>query len=214
MKKKKYYSVLNGRNTGIFESWEECRSEVIGYKNAVYKSFENVEDARKFMMNDFSDEKHTNEDIEERIKSLQDCEMIAFIDGSYSNKEKIYSLGAIIFTKDEKIEYKKAYNDEFCRMRNVAGEIKSAFYVMKYARKNNIRKLDIYYDYSGLENWAISNWKTNNKLTKAYKELYNEVSKTVSISFHKIKSHSDNEYNDAADKLAKEAIKSYIRTQQ
>ncbi len=36
---KKYYAVRNGRKVGIFETWEETKAQVIGYKNAIYKSF-------------------------------------------------------------------------------------------------------------------------------------------------------------------------------
>ena len=30
-------AVRNGRHTGIFHTWEECRKEVIGYSGAEYK---------------------------------------------------------------------------------------------------------------------------------------------------------------------------------
>ena len=36
---KKYYAVKAGRNTGIFETWDEAKEEVHGFKNAIYKSF-------------------------------------------------------------------------------------------------------------------------------------------------------------------------------
>jgi hypothetical protein len=36
---KKYYVVWRGRQTGIFESWEECEAQVKGFPDARYKSF-------------------------------------------------------------------------------------------------------------------------------------------------------------------------------
>lgn len=37
MPKKKYYAVKKGAQTGIFETWEECRRMVHGFAGAVYK---------------------------------------------------------------------------------------------------------------------------------------------------------------------------------
>lgn len=48
-KKQKYYAVRVGRNTGIYNTWEECKEQVHGYPQARYKSFEKFEDAEKFM---------------------------------------------------------------------------------------------------------------------------------------------------------------------
>lgn len=45
MAKKKYYVVWSGKQTGIFESWDECRKQVIGVKGAKYKSFPSKQEA-------------------------------------------------------------------------------------------------------------------------------------------------------------------------
>ena len=45
MSKKKYYVVWDGRETGVFDSWESCKEQVAGYPGAVYKSFGNEEQA-------------------------------------------------------------------------------------------------------------------------------------------------------------------------
>ena len=39
MAKHKYYVVWKGRQTGIFQSWDECNAQIFGFKGAVYKSF-------------------------------------------------------------------------------------------------------------------------------------------------------------------------------
>ncbi len=44
-KKKKYYVVWEGRDTGIFESWPECQKAIKGYAGAKYKSFESKQAA-------------------------------------------------------------------------------------------------------------------------------------------------------------------------
>lgn len=39
MAKQKFYVVWRGRKPGIYETWDECRQQVLGFKDAVYKSF-------------------------------------------------------------------------------------------------------------------------------------------------------------------------------
>lgn len=39
MAKQKFYVVWKGRKPGIYETWEECRGQILGFKDAVYKSF-------------------------------------------------------------------------------------------------------------------------------------------------------------------------------
>lgn len=46
-KKQKFYVVWQGRQTGIFSTWEECKKQVTGFATARYKSFENESEARQ-----------------------------------------------------------------------------------------------------------------------------------------------------------------------
>lgn len=39
MAKSKFYVVWKGRDTGIFESWEDCNAQIFQFPQAVYKSF-------------------------------------------------------------------------------------------------------------------------------------------------------------------------------
>ncbi len=47
MAKKKYYVVWAGHETGVFGNWEACRKAVHGFEGARYKSFEDLEQAKK-----------------------------------------------------------------------------------------------------------------------------------------------------------------------
>lgn len=58
--------------------------------------------------------------------------------------------------------------------------------------------------------WIRNGWKTANKEPVKNKELWEELyqfTKIHEITFHKVKGHSDNEYNNRCDKLARDAIK-------
>ena len=44
-KKKKFYTVWVGGIPGVYHTWEECKKQIHGYENAVYKSFPTLEQA-------------------------------------------------------------------------------------------------------------------------------------------------------------------------
>ena len=60
-----------------------------------------------------------------------------------------------------------------------------------------------------IDNWIKNNWKTSNKEPvknqELWKELY-ELTKTHKVKFIKVKGHSDNEFNNRCDELARNAI--------
>lgn len=91
-------------------------------------------------------------------------------------------------------------------MRNVAGEIMGAKKAMKFCIENNIKNIDIYYDYEGIEKWCTGIWKANKEGTKKYKSYYDSIKNKLNIHFFKVKGHSGNKYNELVDKLAKSAV--------
>lgn len=58
-------------------------------------------------------------------------------------------------------------------------------------------------------NWVKNNWKTAGKDPVKNQELWQELydlTKTHKVKFNKVKGHSDNEYNNRCDELARNAI--------
>ncbi|KAF3791500.1 Ribonuclease H [Nymphaea thermarum] len=49
MPRQKYYVVFEGRERGIYDSWERCQPLVYRYKGAVFKSFDSLEVAENHM---------------------------------------------------------------------------------------------------------------------------------------------------------------------
>lgn len=191
---KKYYAVRRGRNTGIFESWDECKKQVMGFGGASYKSFTILEDAKSFL------------DGEKKADDVRDDAVKAYVDGSYNVRTKIFSFGAVIFDDGEEILLKQSYDDaEMAVMRNVAGEINGSMAAMKYCVEHQKDKLDLYYDYEGIEKWCTGEWKTNKTGTIEYKKYYESIKDKLDVRFIKVKGHSGDKYNDMADELAKQA---------
>lgn len=198
MAKVKFYAVKKGLRSGIYKTWDECKKQVLGYKGAIYKSFLTYEEAKAFL-----------EDRQEESVQLEEDKnkAVAYVDGSYNVVTKEYSYGVAIFYNGNEYQFNKKFDDEtLVDMRNVAGEIEGAKKAMSFCLDNDIKKLDIYYDYQGIESWALGHWKTNKEGTTNYKAYYDSIKNRVSVTFNKVKAHSNNKYNDLADKLAKEAL--------
>ncbi|QPR50230.1 viroplasmin family protein [Clostridium perfringens] len=209
---KKFYAVKKGFKTGIFNTWDECKIQVDGFSGAIYKAFSNYEDASNFIglnnknKNNNSKKKDNINISDDNINSVE-----AYVDGSYSEKYKMYSYGVVILHNNEVIKFSgKDNDDDNISMRNVAGELLGATEAIKWALENKVKKISIYYDYEGIEKWALGLWKTNKKGTKFYKEFIDNVSKNIEIEFIKVKAHTGVYYNEEADRLAKAEINNII----
>ncbi len=192
-KAKKVYAVRNGREIGIFDTWESCKRSVDGFKGAEYKSFQDPEEALCYM-----GWSSVNELSEPGIK--------AYVDGSYNVADGRYAGSAVIINGDVIIELSQAYDDNQAELRNVAGEIMGARLAIDYCLRKGIDALTIYHDYEGVGKWGDDLWKANLDMTKAYKEYVAEARKKMTIKFVKVKAHSGNKYNELADNLAKKAL--------
>ncbi len=192
---KKYYAVKSGRETGIFDNWDKCKSLVTGFKGAQFKGFETLADAESYLKGN------------DAGTTQREGAAVAYVDGSYNIKTQEFSYGAVIFYNGEEITKSEAFSDpELATMRNVAGEIKGSMEAMLYCVENGIDKLDLYYDYAGIEHWCTGEWKTNKQGTIEYKQFYDWVKQRLDVRFVKVKGHSGDKYNDMADKLAKQAL--------
>ena len=197
---KKYYAVKAGRKTGVFESWDECKSAVSGFSGAAYKSFTNIEDAIDFVNGSAKSQKAQN-------REEKQSEAFAYVDGSYDDTTKSYSYGMVMMHGEDELHFfKKFEKDDMSDMRNVAGEIEGSMAAMKYCIENGIKSISIFYDYEGIQKWCNGDWKAKKEGTKRYVEFYKDASRLVDVDFIKVKGHSGDKYNDLADELAKKAL--------
>ena len=207
MTKIKYYAIKKGHKTGIFTNWDECSEYVKGFSGAEYKSFKSKEEAEKFLSEDLKPETKP-EESNKTIKHIStEDELHIYVDGSFDESKGKYGSGVVII-EPNKIK-KVCFNGnqpEYLSMRNVSGEIKAAEYAMRYCIKNNIKTLNLYYDYEGIEKWCTKDWKANKDCTKAYSDFYDKAKNYLNVNFIKVKAHKGNTYNEMADQLAKKAV--------
>jgi ribonuclease HI len=48
-KSTKYYAVKKGRKTGIFQTWDDCKSQTHKYQGSIFKSFKTMSEAQQYM---------------------------------------------------------------------------------------------------------------------------------------------------------------------
>lgn len=193
----KFYAVKNGKKTGIFSTWDECKEQVFGFKGAIYKSFKTLSEAENFL-----------EEKEKTISGVEKVEGVyAYIDGSFDRTSGIYGSGVVIVDDEGKHEYKHAGNrEDYAQLHNVAGELEAAKFVMWYAVDKKISEITLFYDYQGIEDWATGTWQAKLPYTQDYVKFYNKVKTRVKVNFVKVEAHTGVELNEHVDKLAKDAI--------
>lgn len=223
MAKNKFYAVKVGKIPGIYSTWGECEAQTKGVAGAKYKSFATLKEAEDYIQNTDSDTSVTEQSntvmtvedmnamVESKISSLVENEVIAFVDGSYDVTEEKSAFGAIIISRggNKDTLYKaftKQLGEEFISLRNVAAELEGVKEAINWAVLYKKEKITIYYDYTGIEQWATGQWKANNNITKDYVSFIREKRKSVDITFVKVHAHSGIILNEEVDALAKNAL--------
>ena len=202
-KQKKVYAVRKGRQTGLFYSWPACQEQIKGYSGAEYKSFITEQEANIYLAGGASIAKLAPIEM---INPAPDT-MLAYVDGSYNTQTKEYSAGVVALWQGREIIFsEKADDPEMKSMRNVAGEIMGAQIAMEYAVEQEASTLVIYHDYEGVEKWCTKAWEAKQNGTQKYKAYYDNIAQQLDIRFVKVKAHSGDQYNEQADRLAKDAL--------
>ncbi len=191
---KKYYAIKTDDFNTIVESWDEAKEIIQGIKAPKYKSFQTIEEANAFING-------------EELKQKDDYPYMAYTDGSFNKDNNRYSFGCVLLMNGNEYHFKKGFpEDEFSSLRNVAGEIKGASFIINYAINHDIKELHLYFDYIGIEKWYIGEWKAKSSIAIKYQEFAKEAKNKINVIFHKVKSHANDYYNEMVDRLAKEAL--------
>lgn len=115
-KKKKYYTVWNGREIGVFSTWEECESHVKGYPRAEYKSFPTLEEAENAFFDEYENYKNVQTNsptlTEEELKLIGKPILETWcVDAAMSGSTKKMEYRGIDLLKREQVFHRGPYSD-------------------------------------------------------------------------------------------------------
>lgn len=140
-------------------------------------------------------------------------EVTIYTDGACSGNPGPGGWGAILMYKDTKKEISGGKKDTTNNVMELTAVIES-LKLLKYPCQVNLYSDSAYVVNAFLQkwinNWQKNNWKTSDKNDVKNKELWQELLELTNmhqVKFIKVKGHSDNEFNNRCDELARKAIK-------
>lgn len=140
--------------------------------------------------------------------------ILIYTDGACSGNPGPGGWGTVLIYK----EYIKEFSGGNKNTTNNIMEMTAVIEALKKLKQPQDYEIEIYSDSAyvvnafnngWIYNWKKNNWKTASKEPVKNRELWEEMYALIdglNIKFIKVKGHSDNEYNNRCDELAREAI--------
>ena len=127
-------------------------------------------------------------------------EVIIYTDGACSGNPGPGGWGTILMYKDNKKEISGGLKNTTNNVMELTAVIEG-LKLLKFPCNVHLYSDSAYvvnaFNQNWIKNWVKNNWKTSDK-----KEV------THKVTFHKVKGHADNEFNNRCDELARMAIHS------
>ncbi|CDE96549.1 ribonuclease H [Clostridium sp. CAG:567] len=140
-------------------------------------------------------------------------EVIIYTDGACSGNPGPGGWGAILMINENKKEISGGNKNTTNNVMELTAVIE-ALKLLKRPCNVNLYSDSAYVVNAFLQNWILgwikNGWKNSNKEDVKNKELWQELislTKVHNVTFHKVKGHADNKYNNRCDELARNAIK-------
>jgi len=136
-----------------------------------------------------------------------------YTDGACSGNPGPGGWGAILMCDGNKREISGGNKDTTNNIMELTAVIE-ALKTLKFPCEVNLYSDSAYvvnaFEKNWIEGWIKKGWKNSSKEEVKNKELWQELielTKTHTVKFIKVKGHSDNEYNNRCDELARSEIK-------
>ncbi len=144
--------------------------------------------------------------------------VIIYTDGACSGNPGPGGWGAILMYQEKKKEISGGEKDTTNNVMELTAVIEG-LKTLKFPCKVDLYSDSAYvvnaFDKGWIYNWVKNNWKTAGKDPVKNQELWQELyalTKTHKVNFHKVKGHSDNEFNNRCDELARMATLGQAQT--
>ena len=139
--------------------------------------------------------------------------VIIYTDGACSGNPGPGGWGSILMYKENKKEISGGNPNTTNNIMEITAVIE-ALKLLKHECEVQVYSDSAYvvnaFNQGWIYNWKKNNWKTASKEPVKNKELWEELygfTKMHKIEFIKVKGHSDNQFNNRCDELARNAIK-------
>ena len=139
-------------------------------------------------------------------------EVIIYTDGACSGNPGPGGWGTILMYKDNKKEISGGLKNTTNNVMELTAVIEG-LKLLKFPCNVHLYSDSAYvvnaFNQNWIKNWVKNNWKTSDKKDVKNKELWQELynlTKVHKVKFIKVKGHSDNEFNNRCDELARGEI--------
>ena len=230
-KKKVAYVVVKGRNPGIYRTWAECQAEVAGFSGAVFKGYETMEEAEKAYaaacggtvsgavsgagavssastVSGVGAESAVSSSVSADLSTNNmdsSLDALYYTDGSFTKTGGFSFAVYEIIPNGKRTVYYRGYeaSREEAKFRNVAGEVFGSSFAMARAKKMGFSKIEIRYDYEGVEHWCTGAWQAKNAMTQKYRDYFNSnIKNEIEVVFTHVPGHTSVDGNELCDKYA------------
>ena len=188
MAKQKFYAIKAPDGGKIVLSWEECQELTHGVKGVLFRSFATRQEAANWL----------NGVSAPAPKGLR-----IYVDGSFLEGYPKAGWGFIVVENDQEVAHGSGVTVFDAESRNIDGEVMASYQAMRWLDAND-RTAVICHDYEGVARWAKGEWKAKSSIAKKYVEACRPL--VHRVSFEKVAAHTGVKWNEAVDKLAKDAI--------
>ena len=224
--KKKVYAVRNGRKTGLFMSWDDCKKQVDAFPGARYKSFTDADEAWKWLNGeDVPSVRKPTKSRTPAMKSIvaeralaadDDQDSVIYTDGSCLRNPDGPGGWAVVARNVATGEVTEL-SDGHPSTTNNRMELQAAIMALRFAPEGT--KVALYTDSQYLKNgitkwmvnWKRRGWKKADGQPVLNQGQWMELDKLYGshkVTFHWVKGHVGVALNERCDQLAKaEAMK-------
>ena len=161
-KRKKYYTVWRGNETGVFDSWKACQKAIESYSGAIYKSFPDEEQAWQAYEDNYANhigkdkkQKPTPEQLQKYGSPIPDS---ISVDAACSGKTGLMEYQGVD-TKSGAVFFKMG---PFEKGSNNIGEFLAIVHALAWCNKHQIER-PIYTDSKTAISW-VKNKKAKTKV--------------------------------------------------
>ena len=178
-KKTYYYAVHVGRETGVYDSWEECKRQIDGFSDADYCMFLDKDMAQRWpdavLAQDSSEP-----DNSERFA-------MCYVSGSYNQATGKWGYGVVLFEEDHEDDAIIFANSgkSNADYESVAGECYGAITGVKQAKKLGYTTVFVCASYEGVEAWATYRWDRQDAFARMYSSTMYALKQSIEVEFQK-----------------------------